>query len=187
METQKKFYLSCPLTVSNSVFQNIISSFRHKKFAYEGSLTYYVRGEKYSRTKLENCDVFIIKHQNNRFNFNINTLTEGCRKELKFAIDKGLPILLSYYSNYYSENRFYNVEIKYSSVRNEFIVDGITGPITSVEEINTKHIVDETTEDKQETDAYFESKRRGEMWHDPVKPYKQTVEHNNNDILLLLL
>lgn len=186
METQKKFYLSCPLIIDNTDFRNIANSFNEKKFAYEGSLTYYIRGQKYSRTKLEDCDVFIIKHQDNKFNFDSSTLTEGCRKELKYAIDKGIPIILSYRTSYPLENRFYNVEIRDSSLKNEFIVRGRTGPISSVEEIRT-HYIARTIKDKQETDAYFESKRRGEMWHDPVKPYEQTVESNNSNILLLLL
>jgi len=86
-----KAYISCPISVPSQNLELIINEVPVKYDVY-----YWNRKEKYNSDWLQSADVFIIVLPNNRFNYAIDELPIGVKRELKEAMLYNKKIFLAY-------------------------------------------------------------------------------------------
>ena len=137
MEKPISIYISIPLTVPLNGVGSIVNCVRDLINGYDKpvEISRYTRGDFYNSKQLEESDIFIFRHPENKFSFNSKFLSKGVRKELQYAIDNKKKILLSYLTT--SEERIYEVNIKediysYSKDTLEYHIEGITGYINQI-------------------------------------------------------
>jgi hypothetical protein len=88
-------YISCPIPVAYSALTEVAN-----KLAGQGySPLWWVRGTEYTDDKLKEGQIFVLMSEGNKFDYELDNMTVGCRKELALAQSLGKPLYLAYWKN----------------------------------------------------------------------------------------
>ena len=89
-----KAYISCPVSVSESHLQAIAIYVNKCRWEHR----YWERGSGvYNEGKfIDTCDAFILVLPENKFQYNVELLSSGCRRELKRAMGARRKVFLAY-------------------------------------------------------------------------------------------
>jgi hypothetical protein len=105
-----KVYVSCPISVPQSTLDKIMA--RIVGISYVKQATHWKRGSfNYDPTMLATADVVIIVHPNNSFDFRLEELPVGVRKEFDEAIKLNKKVLLAYHGVISDSYNFYTMDI----------------------------------------------------------------------------
>lgn len=98
-------YLSCPMSCPQERFEDLTQALQEEVDNYSNTiLNYWQRGNVYHENDLRNANIFVIHLPSNSYNFFIDDLSVGCRKEIKFALSRNISIYLAYRRA--SDNKF---------------------------------------------------------------------------------
>ena len=90
-----KAYISCPILVPASNRQEVAV-----KLIHLGCETaYWERGTTYTEDKLREADIFVLMSVDHKFDYILDDMTFGCRKELMIAKKLGKPLYMAYWKN----------------------------------------------------------------------------------------
>jgi len=88
-----KAYISCPIDVAKST-RNLVFD----KLADLGhSSTWWARGTTYTEDELRAADIFVLMSKDHKFDYLLDEMTAGCRKELMIAKGLGIPLYIAYW------------------------------------------------------------------------------------------
>ena len=90
-----KAYISCPIPVAKSTLE-LVST---KLYDLGYTPTAWVRGSEYTEDKLKEADIFVLMSMNHDFDYRLDDMTAGCRKELMIAKGQGKPLYIAYWKN----------------------------------------------------------------------------------------
>jgi hypothetical protein len=88
-----KAYISCPIPVPKSTLE-LVST---KLYDLGYTPTAWVRGSEYTEQKLKEADIFVLMCIDHRFDYLLDDMTAGCRKELMIAKGLGKPLYMAYW------------------------------------------------------------------------------------------
>jgi hypothetical protein len=88
-----KAYISCPISVARST-RNLVFD---KLVALGHSSTWWERGTAYTEDKLKEADIFVLMSMDHEFDYLLDDMTAGCRKELMIAKGLGKPLYMAYW------------------------------------------------------------------------------------------
>ena len=88
-----KAYISCPILVPASNRQEVAVKLIH--LGYETA--YWERGTTYTEDKLREADIFVLMSVDHKFDYQLDDMTAGCRKELMIAKGLGKPLYIAYW------------------------------------------------------------------------------------------
>jgi hypothetical protein len=90
-----KAYISCPIPVPKST-----RSFVAVKLEGLGySPTWWERSKPYTEDKLKEADIFVLMSIDHKFDYFLDNMTFGCRKELALAKAFNKPLYMAYWKN----------------------------------------------------------------------------------------
>lgn len=89
----KQVYVSCPLGVDESKLREVGTKLT--KMGY--SSWWYERGTTYEDNKLRIADMFVLMSEHNRFDYSLDSMTAGCRKELALAQSLKKSLYIAYW------------------------------------------------------------------------------------------
>lgn len=131
MSTNVEIYASVPYTVSTGDNTKILQSIRDiVPDSACVTITQHDRTKTYTREKLDNAIIVVIKHQTNAFKFNSEFLSTGVQKELLYAIQHGKPIVLSY-KTATGEDRLYRARLTFRN-NGTYDVEGLPGTVGDI-------------------------------------------------------
>lgn len=90
-----KAYISCPIPVAMSALTEVANKLTRQ--GYEPSA--WVRGTDYKDDQLREASIFVLMSQSNNFDYQLDYMTAGCRKELALAKSLGKPLYMAYWKN----------------------------------------------------------------------------------------
>lgn len=123
MKSIRKVYVSCPMTVSQTVLDKTMKHLENLGVAARA----WERGTPYKEEdSIKYCDAFIAILPNNAFEYYLNTLSFGTRKEILSADAIGKDIYICYTPTASSKPQFYIAELSEDSRGTEHI-KGIQG------------------------------------------------------------
>ena len=88
-----KAYISCPMPVSTGVRTRV--SVKLNELGYPNS--WWERGTAYTEDKLREADIFVLMSVDHKFDYQLDDMTAGCRKELMIAKGLGKPLYIAYW------------------------------------------------------------------------------------------
>jgi len=90
-----KAYISCPIPVAKSTRGLVFD-----KLTDLGYLpTFWIRGTEYTEDELKEADIFVLMSVDHKFDYQLDDMTAGCRKELMIAKGLGKPLYIAYWKN----------------------------------------------------------------------------------------
>lgn len=90
-----KAYISCPIPVAKSSLELVAT----KLGDLGHSPMWWVRGSEYTEDKLREADIFVLMSVNHKFDYQLDDMTLGCRKELMIAKGLNKPLYIAYWKN----------------------------------------------------------------------------------------
>ena len=92
-----KAYISCSIPVAQSTLELVaikLGDLGH-------SPTWWARGTAYTEDKLREADIFVIMSMSggNTFDYPLDSMTAGCKKELELAKSLNKPLYMAYWKN----------------------------------------------------------------------------------------
>jgi hypothetical protein len=90
-----KAYISCPLPVAMSTLMEV--SNKVISLGYETS--FWARGTSYQEDQLREADIFVLISVEHQFDYVLDSMTFGCRKELALAKSLKKPLYMAYWKN----------------------------------------------------------------------------------------
>ena len=88
-------YISCPIPVAQSTLELVaikLGDLGH-------SPTWWVRGSEYTDDKLKEADIFVLMSTSHGFDYKLDDMTAGCRKELALAKSLNKRLYMAYWKN----------------------------------------------------------------------------------------
>lgn len=90
-----KAYISCPIPVVLGKIADV--SVKLGELGY--SPMWWTRGTDYTDTKLREADIFVLMSIDSAFDYCLDDMTAGCRKELALAQSLKKPLYMAYWKN----------------------------------------------------------------------------------------
>lgn len=183
---KRDVYISIPISISWDKARQVIDKMEQLK-SVKG-FSYWDRDEKYNPDYLNEADTFILILPNCKFNYTLNALPAGCKKELEVAQAQGKEIFIAYW-NMQGDINIYETDIDTSCI---FGRPGTTGRIA--EQINTvSDMVEEVAslihDPKDDIDLYSayikKDIKSGDNLYDLA--CKEITTDNSNNLMLLLI
>jgi len=124
MKSIRKVYVSCPMTVSQTVLDKTMKHLENLGVAARA----WERGTPYKEEdSIKYCDVFIILLPENKFGTELYKITSGTRKELLLAFSLGKEIYLSYIPLQSLSPSIYSTNLEEGFENELYRIDGISG------------------------------------------------------------
>jgi hypothetical protein len=124
MKSIRKVYVSCPMTVSQTVLDKTL-----KHLSYLGvAARAWERGTLYKEEdSIKYCDAFIILLPENKFGTELYKIPSGTRKELLLAFSLNKEIYLSYIPSQSLSPSIYSTNLEEGFEDELYRIDGIAG------------------------------------------------------------
>lgn len=90
-----KAYISCPIPVAHAKIADV--SVKLGQLGY--SPMWWTRGTAYTEDKLKEADIFVLMSIDHKFDYFLDNMTFGCRKELALAKAFNKPLYMAYWKN----------------------------------------------------------------------------------------
>lgn len=88
-----KAYISCPISVGTSKIIEVANTVRKLEY----NPTWWEKGTAYTEDKLRDASIFILMSEHNSFDYCLDDMTLGCRKELALAKSLGKTLYMAYW------------------------------------------------------------------------------------------
>jgi hypothetical protein len=88
-------YISCPIPVSYVLLTKVADKLHNLGY----SPLWWLRGMEYKDNKLRDSQIFVLMSVGNKFDYPLDHMTAGCRKELLLAKSLGKSLYLAYWKN----------------------------------------------------------------------------------------
>jgi len=86
-------YISCPIPVPTSKIADVADQLGKKGY----SPTWWTKGTDYTDTRLREAKIFVLMSTDNSFDYCLDSMTAGCRKELALAKSLNKPLYIAYW------------------------------------------------------------------------------------------
>jgi len=90
-----KAYISCPIPVAMSTIMEVAGKLNN--LGYDS--LWWARGSEYTEDKLREADIFVLMSIEHSFDYILDSMTFGCRKELALAKSLNKPLYMAYWKN----------------------------------------------------------------------------------------
>jgi hypothetical protein len=90
-----KAYISCPIPVAKTSRDIVVTKLNDLGY----SPTYWNRDAEYTEDELREADIFVLMSMHHKFDYLLDSMTFGCRKELMIAKGLGKPLYIAYWKN----------------------------------------------------------------------------------------
>jgi len=90
-----KAYISCPIPVPRSSRDLVVVKLNDLGY----SPTCWNRDTAYTEDKLREADIFVLMSVDHKFDYTLDEMTLGCRKELALAKSLNKPLYIAYWKN----------------------------------------------------------------------------------------
>jgi hypothetical protein len=168
MKSIRKVYVSCPMTVSQSVLDKTLKHLSNLGVAARA----WERGTPYKEeNSIKYCDAFIVILPNNAFEYCLTILSSGTRKEILAADAIGKDIYICYTPTASSKPQFYISDL-FEATRGTVHIKGIQGTHRNFLDLIEPDLMKK--EEKEPVTAYY------------VEGKFQSVEKPKKDLRLLL-
>jgi hypothetical protein len=88
-------YISCPIPVPKSSRDLVATKLGELGY----SPTWWTRNTEYKEDKLREANIFVLMSVDHKFDYLLDSMTFGCRKELMIAKGLGKPLYMAYWKN----------------------------------------------------------------------------------------
>lgn len=90
-----KAYISCPMTVPSSTRTHVAVKLQELGYLP----TWWEKGTDYTEDKLREADIFVLMSEKHLFDYKLDDMTLGCRKELMIVKGLGKPLYMAYWKS----------------------------------------------------------------------------------------